>query len=166
MTPPITTLCMMSDKEQRFTNIVHEHRSEIYSVCFMFAKSAEEADDLFQEVLIRLWQGFDSFEGRSKLSSWVWSVSLNTCITQDRKRRKYSDIRVDISRDLYTAPDADSRQMRMLRERIQALQPFDRAIVLLWLENMSYDEIAAIVGISVKSVSVRLYRIKEQLKKM
>ena len=73
---------------------------------------------------------------------------------------------MDISRDLYTAPDADSRQMRMLRERIQALQPFDRAIVLLWLENMSYDEIAAIVGISVKSVSVRLYRIKEQLKKM
>ena len=68
--------------------------------------------------------------------------------------------------DLFDQNDADNRQTDMLHARIQRLQPFDRAIVLLWLENMSYDEIAQIVGINVKNVSVRLYRIKEQLKQM
>ena len=84
----------------------------------------------------------------------------------ERSKRRSSQLKLDMSRDLYTAEDSDSRQMQMLHKRIHRLQPFDRAIVMLWLENMSYEEIAAIVGISVKSVSVKLYRIKEQLKNM
>ena len=68
--------------------------------------------------------------------------------------------------NLYEDTDEDSRQIQMLYSRINRLKPFDRAIVLLWLDNLSYDEIAAIVGISVKNVSVRLVRIKEELKRM
>ena len=68
--------------------------------------------------------------------------------------------------DLFNDKDDDTRQVKMLYDRIHRLKPFDRAIVLLWLENMSYEEIAAIVGITVKNVSVRLYRIKEELKQM
>ena len=68
--------------------------------------------------------------------------------------------------NLYEDTDEDSRQIQMLYNRINRLKPFDRAIVLLWLDNLSYDEIAAIVGISVKNVSVRLVRIKDELKKM
>ena len=68
--------------------------------------------------------------------------------------------------DLFSDQDSESRQVEMLRQRINQLGPFDRAIILLWLENMSYDEIGQIVGISTKNVSVRLYRIKEQLKQM
>jgi RNA polymerase sigma-70 factor (ECF subfamily) len=71
-----------------------------------------------------------------------------------------------MNRNLYEDTDSESRQMRRLQARIHRLKPFDRAIVLLWLENMSYEEIAAIVGISVKNLSVRLYRIKEELKNM
>ena len=71
-----------------------------------------------------------------------------------------------LENDYFDARDEDSRQIRQLHERISRLRPFDRAIVLLWLENMSYDEIAAIVGITPKNVSVRLYRIKEELKRM
>ncbi|MBO5856545.1 MAG: sigma-70 family RNA polymerase sigma factor [Alistipes sp.] len=156
----------MTEKEKEFTNIVREHRSTIYSVCFMFAKCGDEADDLFQEVLIKLWHGFDSFEHRSNISTWIWRISLNTCISMDRQKHRSSKLKLDMSRDLYTAEDSDSRQMQMLHRRIHRLQPFDRAIVMLWLENMSYEEIAAIVGISVKNVSVKLYRIKEQLKSM
>ena len=156
----------MTEKEKEFTNIVREHRSTIYSVCFMFAKCGDEADDLFQEVLIKLWHGFDSFEHRSNISTWIWRISLNTCISIGRQKHRSSSLRLDMSRDLYTAEDGDSRQMQMLHRRIHRLQPFDRAIVMLWLENMSYEEIAAIVGISVKNVSVKLYRIKEQLKNM
>jgi RNA polymerase sigma-70 factor (ECF subfamily) len=68
--------------------------------------------------------------------------------------------------NLFDDSDEDSKQVQMLRTRISKLGPFDRAIVLLWLENLSYDEIGAIVGISAKNVSVRLVRIKDQLKKM
>ena len=71
---------------------------------------------------------------------------------------------VDI--DLFNDDDSDSKQIRMLYDRINQLGPFDRAIVLLWLENMSYEEIGAVIGISAKNVSVRLVRIKEELKKM
>ena len=96
----------------------------------------------------------------------LYLVSLNTCISIDRKKKRRKTQPLLEGIDLFDKNDADNRQTDMLHERIGRLQPFDRAIVLLWLENMSYDEIAQIVGISVKNVSVKLYRIKEQLKQM
>ena len=146
--------------------MVKEHKSTIYTVCFMFSKDADEVNDLFQEVLINLWQGFASFEGKSKIDTWIWKVSFNTCISQERKKKRTSAIPLSMEIDLFNDKDDDTKQVKMLYERIHRLKPFDRAIVLLWLEGMPYDEIAAIVGISPKNVSVRLYRIKEELKQM
>ena len=146
--------------------MVKEHKSTIYTVCFMFSKDADEVNDLFQEVLINLWQGFASFEGKSKIDTWIWKVSFNTCISQERKKKRTSAIPLSMGIDLFNDKDDDTKQVKMLYERIHRLKPFDRAIVLLWLEGMPYDEIAAIVGISPKNVSVRLYRIKEELKQM
>ena len=154
----------MEKSEREFTELVRAHKATIYSVCYLFSKEPQEVDDLFQEVLINLWQGFERFEGRSELRTWVWRVSLNTCITADRKKRRRKSDPLEVSFNLYTDKDQGSKQIRQLYERIQGLQPFDRAIVLLWLEGMPYEEIASIVGITVKNVSVRLYRIKEQLK--
>lgn len=154
----------MDNTEQQFTRLVSRHKATIYSVCLMFAKCQTDADDLMQEVLLRLWKGFGSFSGRGDEKGWVWRVAMNTCITHQGRRRHGTKVPVD--ENLLTADTQDSRQMRMLHSRIHALEPFDRAIILLWLEDMSYDEIAQIVGISVKNVSVRLHRIKEQLKNM
>ena len=156
----------MDNKETDFSRIVREHKSTIYTVCYMFSKDKQEVDDLFQEVLVKLWQGYDSFQGKSDLRTWIYRVSLNTCISIDRKKKRRKTQPLLEGIDLFDKNDADNRQTDLLHERIGRLQPFDRAIVLLWLENMSYDEIAQIVGISVKNVSVRLYRIKEQLKQM
>ncbi len=156
----------MNDKEAQFTQVVREHRSTIYSVCYMFSSNEDEVNDLFQEVLIRLWQGWDKFEGRSGLRTWVYRVSLNACISIDRKKKRRPANAILEGVDVWDTTQADKRQLAMLHERITRLEPFDRAIVLLWLENMSYDEIAAIVGITPKNVSVRLYRIKEHLKQM
>lgn len=156
----------MTTQETAFAQMVKEHKSTIYTVCFMFSKDTDEVNDLFQEVLVNLWKGFGSFKGESALSSWVWRVSFNTCISQERKKKRATTIPLSIELDLFNDSDEDSRQIRMLYNRIHRLKPFDRAIVLLWLENMSYEEIAAIVGITVKNVSVRLYRIKEELKNM
>ena len=156
----------MKTLETAFAQMVREHKSTIYTVCFMFSKDSDEVNDLFQEVLINLWKGFESFEGKSKIDTWIWRVSFNTCITQERKKKRSSSIPLSMEIDLFNDKDEDTRQIQMLYDRIHQLKPFDRAIVLLWLENMSYEEIAAIVGITVKNVSVRLYRIKEELKKM
>ena len=156
----------MDNKETDFSRIVREHKSTIYTVCYMFSKDKQEVDDLFQEVLVKLWQGYDSFQGKSDLRTWIYRVSLNTCISIDRKKKRRKTQPLLAGIDLFDKNDADNRQTDMLHERIGRLQPFDRAIVLLWLENMSYEEIAQIVGISVKNVSVKLYRIKEQLKQM
>ena len=157
----------MDSLELDFARIIREHKGTIYTVCYMFSKDKEEVDDLFQEVLIALWRGFESFRGESNIRSWIYRVSLNTCISAERKKRRRADsVRLDMNINLFADTDEDSRQAQMLRKRIGKLGVFDRAIILLWLENLSYEEIGAIVGISAKNVSVRLVRIREQLKNM
>ncbi len=150
--------------EKQFAQTVKEHKSTIYTVCYMFSKDADEVNDLFQEVLVNLWKGFEGFEGRSDIRTWVYRVALNTCISLDRKKRRQATARLSMDINLFEDDDTDTRQVALLHKRISLLQPFDRAIVLLWLENLPYDEIGQIVGISAKNVGVRLYRIREQLK--
>lgn len=156
----------MENLEKEFTTMVHEHKDTIYMVCYMFSKDNAEVEDLYQEILINLWRSLPQFERRSSVKTWIWRISLNTCISIDRKKRRRSKLPLEMDIDLYNDTDRDTKQIKMLHERINRLGPFDRAIILLWLENMSYEEIGAIVGISGKNVSVRLYRIKEQLKTM
>lgn len=156
----------METLDTTFAQMVREHKSTIYTVCFMFSKDSDEVSDLFQEVLINLWKGYASFQNRSSVDTWIWKVSFNTCISYERKKQKRATLPLTMDINLFEDKDEDSRQIRQLYDRIHRLKPFDRAIVLLWLENMSYKEIGAIVGISTKNVSVRLYRIKEELKKM
>ena len=157
----------MNPIEQEFTKVVREHKGTIYTVCYMFSNDADEVADLFQDTLINMWKGFAKFRGKSDIKTWIWRVSLNTCITAERKKNRRGEaVPLSMEINLFVDSDEDTRQIRMLRDRICRLGHFDRAIVLLWLENLSYEEIGAIVGISAKNVSVRLVRIREQLKKM
>lgn len=133
----------------------------------MFSKDEDEVADLFQDILINLWKGFSKFRGDSNIRTWIYRVSLNTCISSDRKKKRRGEtVPLDMNINLFDDSQEDTKQIRMLQGRISRLGPFDRAIVLLWLENLSYDEIGAIVGITAKNVSVRLFRIKEQLRNM
>ena len=158
----------MEPNEKEFAQVVREQKSTIYTVCYMFSKDNDEVNDLFQEILINLWKGFASFEGRSDIRTWVYRVALNTSITIDRKkkRRRDKEAKAEMDINLYEDNDADTKQVKKLYERINKLGVFDRAIVLLWLEGMPYDEIGQIVGISSKNVSVKLVRIREELKNM
>ena len=153
--------------ELDFARIVREHKGTIYTVCYMFSKDEEEVADLFQDILVNLWKGFPGFRGDSSPRTWIYRVSLNTCISAERKKKRRGEsLPLDMDINLFDDSTEDLRQIRMLRSRISRLGPFDRAIVLLWLENLSYDEIGAIVGITPKNVSVRLFRIREQLRNM
>lgn len=154
---------MTETLETQFGKLVKEHKSTIYSVCYMFSNDPDEVNDLFQESLINVWQGLSAFKGKSSPKTWIWRITLNTCISWERKK-KLKTVPLSMEINLFEDKDVNTKQVNMLKQRIGLLRPFDRAIVLLWLENMSYEEIAAIVGITIKQVSVRLFRIKEQLK--
>lgn len=157
----------MENIELQFTGMVKEFRKTIYTVCYFFSKDTEEVNDLYQEILINLWRGFPNYRGESSLKTWIWRVSLNTCSNQERKKKsRIRTVPLSIDIDLYNDEDAGSRQIQMLYDRINRLDVFDRAIILLWLENMTYQDIADVVGISVSNVTTRLFRIKEQLKSM
>ena len=156
----------MTTLETKFSQTVAEHKSTIYTVCYMFSKDEDEVNDLFQETLVNLWKGFEGFEQRSDIKTWIYRIALNTCISLERKKKRTPTVRLSMDINLFEDRDEDTRQVDMLHKRISKLQPFDRAIVLLWLEELSYEEIGQIVGITAKNVSVRLYRIKEQLKNM
>ncbi len=126
-----------------------------------------EIDDLFQEILIRLWNGFDNYEGRSTAQTWIYRVALNTAINQDKKeRRRIETVPLTVDIDPYEADDPKTQQIRELYDRISRLDLIDRSLILLWLEGISYDEIGAIIGITPNNVGVRLARIKEKLVKM
>ena len=155
----------MNTLETEFAQIVKENKSTIYTVCYMFSKDTDEVNDLFQEVLVNLWKGMSSFKGQSDIRTWIYRIALNTCISMDRKK-KIATIPLSMDANLFQDQDEDTKQVKLLHNRINKLQPFDKAIVLLWLENISYDEIGEIVGISTKNVASRLFRIKEKLRTM
>jgi RNA polymerase sigma-70 factor (ECF subfamily) len=153
--------------ETDFERIVREHKSTIYTVCYMFSKDEDEVQDLFQETLINMWKGMGGFREESKIDTWIYRVALNTCLTQERKKkREVKKVPLNMDVNFFEDNDANAKQARILHQRISQLAYVDRALVMLWLDGMSYDEIGAVVGISAQNVAVKLFRIKEQLKKM
>ena len=157
----------MDNKEREFAQIVLENKRRIYTVCYMFSKDADEVNDLFQEILINLWKGLQSYEGDKFIGTWVWRVSFNTCINYSKKqKRALEKVPLDVNINLFEDMDDDSMQIRQLYDRINRLGYIDRSIILMWLENLSYDEIGSILGITANNVSVKLVRIREKLKSM
>lgn len=157
----------MENKKDSFERLVRSHKSTIYTVCYMFSKDEAEVADLFQETLINVWRGLQKFQGDDEsLRGWIYRVALNTCISLDRSKRSRNTVPLTMDVNLFDPQEGRAQRAGQLHSRIVRLQPFDRAIVLLWLEDLSYEEIGQILGISAKNVSVRLVRIREQLKKM
>ena len=149
-----------------FTQLVREHKSTIYTVCYMFSKDEEEVNDLFQETLINMWKGIDSFREESKISTWIYRVALNTCLLQERKKkRQVPKVPLTMDVNFFEDDSANATQVRQLHQRIGKLGLVDRALVMMWLEGMSYEEIGAVMGFSAQHVGVKLFRIKEMLKK-
>lgn len=153
------------DKNARFMQLISEHDALIYKVCYMYAEGRQEFDDLRQEVYVNLWCGLDSFNGNSKISTWVYRVALNTCITTFRRERRHNED-VPLDDEAYSKEDSNAEHLSMLREMyrlIGGLDRLDKAIVLLWLDENSYDQISEITGVSRANVAIKLHRIKKRL---
>ncbi len=155
---------MKSAKEKQFEELVKQYKRTIYSVCYMFSRDKEEINDLFQEILVRLWLGFGQFEQRSSVNTWVYRIALNTAINSDKRaKRRPQTVPLSTDIDPYDPQESSLEQVRQLYALINQLDVMDRGLVLLWLEGIGYDEIAAIMGITVANVGIKLHRIKEKL---
>lgn len=153
--------------EKEFENVVKQYKANLYMICYMYAKDSNEANDFFQETLIRLWQGFSQFRGESNINTWLSRICINTCISSLRKKKKHSKtIPLSIDMEFLEENNESGRQLAQMYRLINKLGVLDKALILLWLDNMSYADIAGIMGLSVSNVSVKLMRIKEKLKGM
>lgn len=149
-----------------YQEYIENNRAIIYKICRAYARSEADFQDLFQEVCLQLWKSRHRFDGSSKLSTWIYRVTLNTCLTMvrsDRNRPETLEVREE---DAITGPAEQSEEARRLEELYKALKKLpepDRAIILLYLEEKSYRDIADILGISLSHVGVKINRIKTKL---
>lgn len=156
--------------EKVFVEMINTHRGIIFKVCNLYGLNQEDKNDLFQEIVLQLWRAFPSFRSESKQSTWMYRVALNTAITIFRKESKRPG-RMSLSGEEFQIPDmsilSDSdEQMLMLNRAILCLTEIERAIILLYLEDKSYEEISEIIGISKSNAGVRINRIKIKLEKI
>ncbi|MBO4660454.1 MAG: sigma-70 family RNA polymerase sigma factor [Prevotella sp.] len=154
--------------EKEFLDMIEAQKRVIYKVCYIYAKDQEELNDLFQEVVLNLWKSFPRYRGDSKFSTWVYRVAMNTCITFLRRsssRPQTVPMTANIAGQM-VADEGTAAQLRELYRLINQLGKLERALILLWLEERSYQEMADILGISKANVAVKLNRIKGKLKQM
>lgn len=157
----------MNEQEHMFLSLLEKHKQIIYKVCFMYASDSESIDDLFQEVTLNLWKAFPRFRGESKTTTWVYRIAVNTCVSWLRlSDRQPQTIPLTVPMSDLMADEQERENLRELYTLINRLGKSERALILLWLEERSYEEIAEILDISVSNVGVRINRIKEKLKNM
>lgn len=151
--------------EKKFLELIREHEGILHKICRIYTNNRTDRQDMYQEILLQLWKSYGSFKGRSSFATWMYRVGLNTAITMVKKPALLTFDR-DLSRE--AAPVRGSGELGkddldLLYEAIAQLKPIDKAVILLWLEDRTYEEIAGLIGISVKNVSVRLVRIRKKL---
>jgi RNA polymerase sigma-70 factor (ECF subfamily) len=155
--------------ETKFLDNINANLGIIYKVCNIYADSKrDEREDLFQEILYQLWKSYPHFKGFSKFSTWMYRVALNTAMMHSQHKKRNLEItNLELSHEQIEESIEQFHQdeeIQQLYKAIGTLSKIDKAIILLFLEEHSYDEIATLTGMTKTNVSVRLVRIKRTLK--
>ncbi|MBW8324120.1 MAG: sigma-70 family RNA polymerase sigma factor [Prolixibacteraceae bacterium] len=154
--------------EKEFLQIITENQGIIHKVCSIYCDLEEDRRDLFQEILVQLWKSYPSFRSESKFSTWMYRVALNTAITSFKKDKRQPDKtgvsyeNMQLAEELYDSGVED--QIKMLNQAVSNLTGIEKSIILLFLEDKKYEEIAEITGITQNYVRVKMNRIKKKLK--
>jgi len=153
--------------EKEFENLIHEKQRIIYKICKTYRDSREDQEDLFQEIVYQLWKSFPSFKGESKISSWMYRIALNTAIAIYRKQKLRVDYLDKMPEQIHSdVPQQVSENEERMFRALRTLNDTEKALISLFLEGFSYQEIAAITGITETNTGVRLNRIKNKLKQI
>ena len=155
---------MASEKE--FISLLNQHQKIIYKVCNLYMDQHSDREDLFQEITLQAWKAYGGFRGDAKFSTWLYRVALNTAITFFRKEKRKPDIySTDQPPEQGDEPiDAVEEQVKAMYAAIGELSKIDKAIVMLYLEDYSYNGIGEMMGITANNVAVKMNRIKTKLK--
>lgn len=158
-----------TDKDS-FISMISSNQGIIHKVCGIYCNTAEDREDLFQEIVAQLWKSMKSFRAESKISTWMYRVALNTAITHFKKDKRRPD-KDSFAYENFQIPDKEydktyEEQLKVLHKAIYKLTGIEKSIILLYLENKKYEEIAEIVGISQNYVRVKMNRVKTKLKNM
>lgn len=149
-----------------FEDLIKDYSLLITKVCYYFATDISELKDLRQDVLLNIWTGMERFKNQSKVSTWIYRVCFNTCITYQRKN-KHRKNEIPLSSVIEVEDEPfDMEKHREMHRLIGGLGSEEKAIILMWLDENSYEEIAEVIGIKRNTVATRLKRIKEKLVKM
>lgn len=158
---------MSNEQETIFIRWLNEHKGLIYKISRAFTDTAEQLDDLFQEILLQLWISVPNFEHKAKESTWIYRVAFNTAVVWDRKQKKQNKVKKAIS--FFQSPndnvDENSEIIEQLYAAIRQLAKLDASLVLMLLDGLSYKEMAAVSGITESNVGVKLNRAKKLLAK-
>ncbi len=156
--------------EKEFIQIIQKNQGIIHKVCNIYCNDQEDRNDLFQEIVAQLWKSFPSFRKESKFSTWMYRVALNTAITSFKKTKRRPDqnrLTYDNFQIKDEGYDAEIEEnIKHLHRAVAQLTGVEKSIVLLYLENKKYEEIAEITGITQNYVRVKMNRVKKKLKKL
>lgn len=156
------------DKKEVFITAIKDNEGLIFKIASVYTNNLDDKADLVQEIIYQLWKSFDSFDQKSSLSTWMYRVGLNVAIYQ-LKISKRRVLTVPIEEQILNYQDEDNsiveQKWEVFRQQIEYLNLLDKAIIMLYLDNKSYEEIAEIVGVSISNVGTKMLRIKEKLKK-
>ena len=153
--------------QERFQNLVEEHKKILYKVCHSYCRNPGDRDDLAQEIIVQLWRSFSAFDGRVRFSTWMYRIALNVAISFYRRESVRTRHVVPGSEHLLEAiGDSESRseEVGMLYRWIEELDPLNKALVILYLDGNNYQESAAILGISETNVATKISRLKATLR--
>lgn len=154
---------MGKNVEKEFIELIRQNERVIYKVCSFYASPQAPADDLYQETVVNLWRAWPRFRAEAAVSTWIYRVALNTCISYMRREKKHP--RGVPVPDVPEPPDdGGDERLATLYRLIGMLNKMDKAVVLLYLEGSSNAEIATITGLSPGNVAVRLTRIRDKMK--
>jgi len=155
----------MISGEKDFLDRIADHERLIHKVCRLYADESADREDLFQEILCQAWRSYAGFREESRFSTWLYRVALNTAITHLRKKRRPGDVSAGEEWVRHEAPtDPYAEEVDIMYAAINRLSKIDKAIILLYLEDCSYDDRSDIMGMSVSNIGVRLNRIRKRLK--
>jgi RNA polymerase sigma-70 factor, ECF subfamily len=156
--------------ETQFENRIKEHQLLIYKVCRIYAYSESDRQDLYQEIVIQLWNAFQTFRGDSKFSTWLYRVALNTAITGLRKKKllikSYEPNNLPIESGDIEYDEQQDENLKELYIAIEKLNETEKAIVILYLENKTYEEMEDVLGINQGNLRVKMNRIKDKLRNL
>lgn len=155
-------------KEKEFAQLIKDNQGLIIKISRLYTNSLEDEEDLFQEIVLQLWRSYGSFKGNSKISTWMYRVALNTAITIFRKKNKSPlTNELDINmKDFMEEDDEKQHQISLLYTVIKTLPNVERAIVMMYLDDLPYRDIAENLGISEVNARVKMNRLKKTLKEL